>query len=223
MITINSIIIAIFLLFVLVPSLGYIAVGPVNLTLMHILFLIGMYALYVTMNLNLIWAGLIYGLVFGLSSLVQTLISPGITSFIFINPLFSVVPRVLMGLCVGVLAYFLTKISDNIETKIYANQITELTWYQRHYLKIYNVIIAFTTATLNTIFVLVFMYFIGPLIYTNPDQQAIFRTFTWLILATNYLPEMALAVAIFPPVAYALRNVIYNLNLYKRTFILFMV
>ncbi|KAF0850314.1 MAG: ECF transporter S component [Spiroplasma poulsonii] len=206
MITINSIIIAIFLLFVLVPSLGYIAVGPVNLTLMHILFLIGMYALYVTMNLNLIWAGLIYGLVFGLSSLVQTLISPGITSFIFINPLFSVVPRVLMGLCVGVLAYFLTKISDNIETKIYANQITELTWYQRHYLKIYNVIIAFTTATLNTIFVLVFMYFIGPLIYTNPDQQAIFRTFTWLILATNYLPEMALAVAIFPPVAYALRK-----------------
>ncbi|WP_338964006.1 MULTISPECIES: ECF transporter S component [unclassified Spiroplasma] len=206
MITINSIIIAIFLLFALVPSLGYIAVGPVNLTLMHILFLIGMYALYVTMNLNLIWAGLIYGLVFGLSSLVQTLISPGITSFIFINPLFSVVPRVLMGLCVGVLAYFLTKISDNIETKIYANQITELTWYQRHYLKIYNVIIAFTTATLNTIFVLVFMYFIGPLIYTNPDQQAIFRTFTWLILATNYLPEMALAVAIFPPVAYALRK-----------------
>lgn len=206
MITINSIIIAIFLLFALVPSLGYIAVGPVDLTLMHILFLIGMYALYVTMNLNLIWAGLIYGLVFGLSSLVQTLISPGITSFIFINPLFSVVPRVLMGLCVGVLAYFLTKISDNIETKIYANQITELTWYQRHYLKIYNVIIAFTTATLNTIFVLVFMYFIGPLIYTNPDQQAIFRTFTWLILATNYLPEMALAVAIFPPVAYALRK-----------------
>ncbi|AOX44155.1 hypothetical protein S100390_v1c08190 [Spiroplasma sp. NBRC 100390] len=206
MITINSIIIAIFLLFALVPSLGYIAVGPVNLTLMHILFLIGMYALYVTMNLNLIWSGLIYGLVFGLSSLVQTFISPGITAFIFINPLFSVVPRVLMGLCVGLLAYFLTKISDKIEAKIYANQVTELTWYQRHYLKIYNVIIAFTTATLNTIFVLVFMYFIGPLIYTNPDQQAIFKTFTWLILATNYLPEMALAVAIFPPVAYALRK-----------------
>ncbi|WP_424526219.1 ECF transporter S component [Spiroplasma endosymbiont of Glossina fuscipes fuscipes] len=206
MITINSIIIAIFLLFALVPSLGYIAVGPVNLTLMHILFLIGMYALYVTMNLNLIWSGLIYGLVFGLSSLVQTFISPGITAFIFINPLFSVVPRVLMGLCVGLLAYFLTKISDKIEAKIYANQVTELTWYQHHYLKIYNVIIAFTTATLNTIFVLVFMYFIGPLIYTNPDQQAIFKTFTWLILATNYLPEMALAVAIFPPVAYALRK-----------------
>lgn len=143
---------------------------------------------------------------FGLSSLVQTLISPGITSFIFINPLFSVVPRVLMGLCVGVLAYFLTKISDKIETKIYANQITELTWYQRHYLKIYNVIIDFTTATLNTIFVLVFMYFIGPLIYTNPDQQSIFRTFTWLILVTNYLLEMALAVGIFPPVVYALQK-----------------
>ncbi len=206
MITINSIIIAIFLLFALVPSLGYIAVGPVNLTLMHILFLIGMYALYVTINLNLIWSGLIYGLVFGLSSLVQTFISPGITAFIFINPLFSVVPRVLIGLCVGLLAYFLTKILDKIEAKIYANQVTELTWYQRHYLKIYNVIIAFTTATLNTIFVLVFMYFIGPLIYTNPDQQAIFKTFTWLILATNYLPEMALAVAIFPPVAYALRK-----------------
>ncbi|WHQ37425.1 ECF transporter S component [Spiroplasma sp. SV19] len=207
MITINSIIIAIFLLFALVPQLGYIAVGPVNLTLMHILFLIGMYALYVTMNLNLIWAGLIYGLVFGLSSLVQTLISPGITSFIFINPLFSVVPRVLMGLCVGLLAYFLTKTSDKIEAKIYTNQLTTLTWYQRHYLKIYNVIIAFTTATLNTIFVLVFMYFIGPLIYTNPDQQVIFRAFTWLILATNYLPEMALAVAIFPPIAYALRKI----------------
>lgn len=206
MITINSIIIAIFLLFVLVPWLGYITIGPVALTLMHILFLIGMYALYVTMNLNLIWGGLIYGLVFGLSSLIQTLISPGITSFIFINPLFSVVPRVLMGLCVGVLAYFLTKISNKIETKIYTNQVIKLTWYQQHYLKICNMIIAFTAATLNTIFVLVFMYFIGPLIYTNPDQQNIFRMFTWLILATNYLPEMILAVAIFPPVAYALRK-----------------
>ncbi|WP_238335960.1 hypothetical protein [Spiroplasma citri] len=38
MITINSIIIAIFLLFALVPSLGYITVGPVSLTLMHIFF-----------------------------------------------------------------------------------------------------------------------------------------------------------------------------------------
>ncbi|WP_425379689.1 ECF transporter S component [Spiroplasma endosymbiont of Stenodema calcarata] len=206
MITINSIIIAIFLLFALVPWLGYITIGPVALTLMHILFLIGMYALYVTMNLNLIWGGLIYGLVFGLSSLIQTLISPGITSFIFINTVFSVVPRVLMGLCVGVLAYFLTKISNKIETKIYTNQVIKLTWYQQHYLKICNMIIAFTAATLNTIFVLVFMYFIGPLIYTNPDQQNIFRMFTWLILATNYLPEMTLAVAIFPSVAYALRK-----------------
>ncbi|MFU0252573.1 ECF transporter S component [Spiroplasma sp. Moj] len=211
MITINSIIIAIFLLFALVPSLGYITIGPVSLTLMHILFLIGMYALYITMNLNLIWAGLIYGLIFGLSSLIQTLISLGPTSFIFFNPLFSVVPRVLMGLCVGILAYFLTKTSVKIETKIYTNQITELTWYQRHYLKIYNIIIAFTVATLNTIFVLVFMYFIGPLIYTDPDQQRFFHTFTWIILATNYLPEMLLAVAIFPPVAYALKK-LYNNN-----------
>ncbi|RUO86596.1 ECF transporter S component [Spiroplasma endosymbiont of Megaselia nigra] len=211
MITINSIIIAIFLLFALVPSLGYITIGPVSLTLMHILFLIGMYALYITMNLNLIWAGLIYGLIFGLSSLIQTLISPGPTSFIFLNPLFSVVPRVLMGLCVGILAYFLTKTSVKVETKIYTNQITELTWYQRHYLKIYNIIIAFTAATLNTIFFLVFMYFIGPLIYNDPDQQRFFHTFTWIILATNYLPEMLLAVAIFSPVAYALKK-LYNNN-----------
>ena len=148
----------------------------------------------------------IFLLIFGLSSLIQTFISPGITSFIFLNPLFSVVPRVLMGLCVGVLAYFLTKVSVKIETKIYANKITELTWYQRHYLKIYNIIIAFTAATLNTIFGLEFMYFIGPLIYTKPDQQAFFQAFTWIILATNYLPEMLLAVAIFPPVAYALKK-----------------
>ncbi|ALA97339.1 hypothetical protein SKUN_00436 [Spiroplasma kunkelii CR2-3x] len=210
MITINSIIISIFLFFALVPSLEYITIGPVSLTLMHILFLIGMYALYITMNLNLIWACLIYGFIFGLSSLIQTLISPGLTSFIFLNPLFSVVPRVLMGFYVGILAYFLTKTSVKIETKIYTNQITELTWYQRHYLKIYNIIIAFTAATLNTIFVLVFIYFIGPLIYTDSDQQRFFHTFTWIILATNYLPEMLLAVAIFPPVAYALKKLYDN-------------
>ncbi len=177
MITIN-IIIAIFLLFALVPSLAYIAIGSVSLALIHILFLMGVYALYITMNFNLIWAGLIYGLIFGLSSLIKTLISLCPTSFIFINQLFYVVPRVLMGLCVGILAYFLTKNSVKIETKIYTNQITKLTWYRRYYLKIYNIIIAFTSAALNAIFVLFFMYFIGPLIFINPDQQ---RFFTFLL------------------------------------------
>lgn len=207
MITINGIIISIFLLFCLVPSLGYIPVGPVQLTLMHILFLIGMYTLSVTVNLNLVVSGFIYGLVFGLTSLIKELIYPDVVAFIFLNPLFSVVPRILMGLCVGLIAYGFMKISNKIEKKIYQDETVKLTWFQKHYLKSFNIITAFATSTLNTFFVLTFMYFIGPLIYTSPDQHTFFHAFTWIILATNYIPETVLAILIFPPIAYALKKI----------------
>ena len=206
MITINGIIISIFLLFFLVPSLGYINVGVVKLTLMHILFIIGTYALYLTVNVNLIVAGVIYGLVFGLTSLVQELLYPGPTAFIFVNPLFSIIPRVLMGLCVGTIAYGFNKVSDCVEAKIYHNDYVHLTWFQKHYLKTFNLIIAISTSTFNTLFVLVFMYFIGPLVYPEPEHETFFKAFTWIILATNYLPETILVILIFPPIAYALRK-----------------
>ncbi|AGM26354.1 hypothetical protein SSYRP_v1c07640 [Spiroplasma syrphidicola EA-1] len=208
-ITINSILIAIFLLFTFVPQLGYIMIGPVALTLVHILFLIGMYALFLTAGVNLIISGTIYGLIFGLSSLIKILVFPDITAFIFVNPLFSVVPRLLMGIIVGTLAHLLNYSAVKREQKALNNQLAKVTWLTRYSYKVYDVIVAATATILNTFFVLSFMYFLGPLIYTNPDQQSFFKAFTWIILATNFLPEWLLAILIYPPVAYALRKLYY--------------
>ncbi len=43
-------------------------------------------------------AGMVIGLIFGVSSIIQALLRPNILSFAFVNPLVSVLPRILIGL-----------------------------------------------------------------------------------------------------------------------------
>lgn len=57
--------------------------------------------------------GGIVGLVFGLFSLFQNLTAPTILSFMFWNPLVSVLPRVLIGVATGYLYIFLKKVKLN--------------------------------------------------------------------------------------------------------------
>jgi len=71
--------------------LGFIPIPPANATTMHIPVIIGAI-------LEGPVAGMIIGLVFGVSSIIQALLRPNILSFAFVNPLVSVLPRILIGL-----------------------------------------------------------------------------------------------------------------------------
>lgn len=70
---------------------GYIKLPLIEATIMHIPVIIG-----AIIEGPLV--GACIGLIFGISSIVQTIVSPSILSFAIINPLVSVLPRILIGI-----------------------------------------------------------------------------------------------------------------------------
>ncbi len=70
--------------------LGMIPIGPVRITTLHIPTIIAALTAGPVISLFV-------GLLFGLFSLINNIISPTILSFMFYNPLVSVVPRVLIA------------------------------------------------------------------------------------------------------------------------------
>lgn len=103
---------AIIIIMASVPFLGYIPLGIINATIIHVPVIIGAVLLGPKY-------GAFLGLVFGLTSLVKNTISPNLTSFVF-SPFYSVgeyggnffsliislVPRIL----IGVVAYYVFKL-----------------------------------------------------------------------------------------------------------------
>lgn len=71
--------------------LGFIPIGPTRATIMHIPVMVGA----ITQGPIV---GAMVGLIFGLFSLFQNATNPTIISFAFLNPLVSVLPRVLIGI-----------------------------------------------------------------------------------------------------------------------------
>lgn len=71
--------------------LGFIPVGPTRATIMHIPVIIG------AIMEGPIVGGLV-GLIFGMFSIYQAITAPTPVSFVFLNPLVSVLPRILIGI-----------------------------------------------------------------------------------------------------------------------------
>lgn len=74
-----------------VTKLGFIPIPPVNATIMHIPVIIGAV-------LEGPVVGAFVGLIFGVFSIIQAITSPTVVSFVFMNPVVSVLPRVLIGI-----------------------------------------------------------------------------------------------------------------------------
>lgn len=97
-------IIAIIILMSVVPFLGFIQIPPIAITLVHIPVIIG--------AMLFDWkAGVVFGLAFGLSSLVVAMTRGAATDLLFINPLISVVPRVIFG----ALVYPIYKLFEKVQ------------------------------------------------------------------------------------------------------------
>ncbi|MBY0584415.1 ECF transporter S component [Murdochiella sp. Marseille-P8839] len=78
--------------------IGYVLIGPIQVTTMHIPVVLGAI-------IGGVPYGFILGLAFGLNSMLRALQGlSGPLSFAFANPLISVVPRVLFGVIVGYLS-----------------------------------------------------------------------------------------------------------------------
>ena len=86
--------------------LGFIPVGPTRATIMHIPVIIG-----AIVEGPIV--GALVGLIFGLFSIIQALTNPTPVSFVFLNPLVSVVPRVL----IGITSYYVFAALSNLGNK----------------------------------------------------------------------------------------------------------
>lgn len=94
--------IAIEMLLVFIPFLGYIPIGPLRATMLHIPVIIAGIILGKK-------GGSLIGLVFGLSSLFYNTINPTVTSFVFspfisgniLSAVVAILPRVLIGFIAG--------------------------------------------------------------------------------------------------------------------------
>lgn len=86
--------------------LGFIPVGPTRATIMHIPVIIG------AIVEGPLVGGLI-GLIFGLFSMFQAATNPTPVSFVFLNPVVSILPRVLIGVVTYYVYEFLNKIGFN--------------------------------------------------------------------------------------------------------------
>ncbi|MCC0699412.1 ECF transporter S component [Clostridioides sp. ZZV15-6383] len=88
--------------------LGFIPVGPTKATIMHIPVIIG-----AIMEGPIV--GGVIGFIFGVSSLLNAIINPTVTYFVFINPLVSILPRVM----IGILAYYVYQLIIKATNKVY--------------------------------------------------------------------------------------------------------
>ena len=94
----------------MIPFIGYIPIGPIKATIMHIPVIIGAIVEGPVV-------GAIIGLIFGLTSLWNAITQPVTLSPLFLNPLVSVLPRIL----IGVVAYYVYQGVYKISKRVYAS------------------------------------------------------------------------------------------------------
>ena len=110
--TVISILSAVSIVLSMIPFVGYIPLGPVKATIMHVPVIIG-----AVIEGPVVGAAV--GLIFGLTSLFKAFTEPTITSFCrfckCFNPIISVLPRVL----IGIVAYYVYTGIHKLTKRIY--------------------------------------------------------------------------------------------------------
>jgi len=158
-----------------VPYTGYISYGLISITTLHVPVLIAIIMLGTR-------DGFIVATAFGLLSMLRAYTSGTIEAVIFMNPLISVAPRMLMGICTGfAAAYLREKISNRY---------------------VFFIVVALLGTLLNTVFVLgAIALFAGDSIIPLGDTL---RLIFSIIISVNGMLEIGMAVIIVPPICRAL-------------------
>lgn len=179
----DAMFLAIIAVMTFVPYVGYIQIGLISFTLIHLPVLIGA-ALFGWKR------GLMYGIFFGLGSLIKATTYPGTIDFLFVNPLISVLPRAVFGLVAG-LAFSLARKLPKI------------------YLKGgFIAVLSFLLTDLHTFLVLTMLI----IVYRPQLEVFLNSSVTWVGLAlgglitTGALIEAAIAAIITPTVVLLIIN-----------------
>lgn len=160
---------ALIVVMTVVPMTGYITVGPVEMTTLHIIVSLG--------AILLGWKyGALFGFVWGLTCVIRAFTNP--LWIMFTNPLISLVPRVIVGAVAGLVFTALGK------TKLPA---------------LLRAVIAAAAATLtNTVLVLSSMYIFGGMIASYREFFELFKTIFATVISLNGSVELAAAIIITP-------------------------
>ena len=177
---------ALIVIMTFVPYIGYISIGALSITLLHIPLIIGACVLGIK-------GGLVLGAVWGITCIIKAATSPvAITDPLFTNPLVSLLPRLLAGLVAGLVFEFVSK-----------------KFKKFHLASVLSAVFACLT---NTVFVMGSLY----LVYGQSSEAAKlgivqfdFGSFIYFILGafgTNAVFEMIIAIVIAVPISHALRK-----------------
>lgn len=166
---------AIVVVFTVIPNLGYITTGPIEITTIHIIVIIG--AVFLGPKY-----GAFVGSVWGITCIARAFILGGGSEIFkpFLNPMVSFVPRLLVGLVAGLVFSALKK------TKIPVILSAGITG-------------AVGTLT-NTVLVLSALYIFGGMIDSYSDFFTLFKTIISTIIALNGSIELIAAILIVPAV-----------------------
>ncbi|CAM4301430.1 ECF transporter S component [Erysipelothrix inopinata] len=182
--TLNALFIAMTILLAVVPNLGMITVGPVSITIMHIPVIVAGLVLGFK-------SGVLNATVFGISALLIAATRPtGVLDVLFVNPLVSVLPRVIFGISIGVIAGVMDKFTKNFAVKA--------------------TVTAILSTLIHTICVVGAMYYAG-IGSGNPEIATVFSTnvlaFIGTVLMANGILEMVASALIAVPTSIVLRKI----------------
>ncbi|AKP67732.1 membrane protein [Companilactobacillus ginsenosidimutans] len=165
----------------MVPLLGFIPTGFVNITIIHITVIVAAIVLGPT-------DGAIVGLVWGIGTIIRALTSPTsiIDTTVFTNPIVAILPRVLVGLFAG---------------WVYL-------WFKKHNThKVLGMGIASAVGSItNTVLVLFLMrvMYASTLSQAYATQTSALNAVLLAIVGTNGVAELIAAIIIGPAIATAI-------------------
>lgn len=167
-------------IFLGVTGLGFIRLPFLNATIMHLPVIIGAI-------IEGPIVGMAVGLCFGLFSMYQAITAPTITSFVFLNPIIALIPRIL----IGVTTYYSYKFLEK---------------------KFKKLSVAFSAAigTLtNTTLVLGLIYFIYAEQYANAlgKDPSLAGKFIASVGFINGVPELIVSVLLTVPIIMAIKKI----------------
>jgi uncharacterized membrane protein len=186
-ITTTGLFMAIIIVMTFIPNLGYIQINVLSITTLHIPVIVGSVLLGPV-------GGLILGATWGITNWINALQYP-IEGVIFMNPLISVVPRIIVGLVVGFGSVWpvLKTDSKNKIARFFANT------------HVRDVTLAIVGTMTNTVLVLSAIGLFASTI-AWPFSQT-FTVIVQVVLSLNGSVELISAIVIVPIVLAALRRI----------------
>ncbi|GHU72173.1 membrane protein [Clostridia bacterium] len=185
-IAVTGMLLAVMLMITFMPFLNF-QIGPFRVTLLHIPVLIGVVVEGLPVGMGL-------GLAFGLISMIRAYITPTVTSFVFQNPLISVLPRMLFPLA----AWLILRALRGMKRGVGGNEFASYS------------ITALCGTLIHGVMVLGLIYFVYGKAYGEAlkleNGLAAVRGTLALTTLTNGVPESIVAAILIPAVANALKR-----------------